>query len=142
MVNPAWSSPLVTVGGGGTNTDAYIFDKNYPSRLPQTPVIELELGVIGTILEQTRSAFSASTDTQSVLRLASRWRELRASAKAFDKKRPESAKGRLAGYDVILSRTQQSAIIDESSELSLCSGGGMANPYQTQSERHSGCTGE
>lgn len=55
-------------------------DKDYPRRLPQTPV-ELELGVIGAgPLERCRSAYSASkaadTDTNiSLLQLAEQWRK-------------------------------------------------------------------
>lgn len=73
-----------------------LIDKEYPRRLPQTPV-ELELGVIGAAgpRERCRSAFSSSTTTDtdttiSLFRLAEQWRKTFRQQKTTN----ESAKGR------------------------------------------------
>lgn len=73
-----------------------LLDKIFPLRLPQTPV-ELELGVL---LERAPSVFKspeAADDIESLKKSAEQWRR----KQKLRLKRPESAKGRLPGYDVI-----------------------------------------
>lgn len=104
----AWDSPNKIHSLEETEEDAEdehqclfppILDREFPQRLPQTPV-ELELGVIGLMVDKSQSVFAEPSDTPKLLALAAQWRRNFRTRKLT---RPASAKGRLAGYDVILS---------------------------------------
>lgn len=88
-----------TSSGGGTpepssDFEEIDFDKQFPLRLPQA-IVPLELGVVGTVLDQSShgGAFSDTTTTK-LLVLAQQWRKLNNNKK----ERPQSAKGSLVGW--------------------------------------------